>query len=89
MTELITTLPETKLTKSLEVGKIYLRADGGIVKIVDDSAPGSTSKRPFAAVRLCSGREAGFYSPRGTKCARNSGDAPAEKGLNIVAELVQ
>lgn len=86
MTELITTLPETKMTRKLEVGKFYLRADGGIVQITGETGD---AKRPFTAERVCSGRDAGAYSAYGSKCLRENGDAPAEKGLNIVAELVQ
>ncbi len=86
MTELITTLDNDKLTRELEVGHTYLRADGGIVDIVDNDGEG---KRPYRAVRRCSNMDAGFYSKFGSKCLRNGGDAAVEKGLNIVAELVQ
>ncbi len=86
MTELITTLQHPKMTRKLQVGHTYLRADGGIVEIIDSDGEG---RRPMRAVRVCSGKDAGFYSRYGSKCLRNSGDAPAEKGLNIVGEIVQ
>ena len=67
MTKLINTLPSAKMTRKLEVGKLYLRADGGIVKIVEVSGRWSQQKRTMKAVRLCSGKFAGFYSAYGTK----------------------
>ncbi len=81
--ELITTLP--KYDSKLEVGETYLRADGGIVEIVDENY--DDSKRPFEAVRSCSGKSAGFYSPYGTKCRGNNGEDRGE-GSVIVARVV-
>ncbi len=89
MAKLINTLPLAKLSRPLVVGKVYLRADGGIVKITEVGGRWSTGKRQMKAVRLCSGKFAGYYSKFGSVCRRASGDAKASRGLNIVGEIVQ